>query len=221
MAEKTAGAGSSARRAARPDGPSAGDDAGIPTPEDLPVIADVAEPSVISDTEVYEGELAAEGGRLPETIPRETLLDLELRPGETDDPNVAAEEGLAWVPPIDPPTAGTEDDGDPRVASGFGSSALDEPYDEDHHSELVAGEEEVNARVRDALRADAATTAYADRVAVAVVGDTALLTGTVDDLDDADSVVAVAQRASGLAAVVDRLDVAAVDASADPRSKEA
>jgi hypothetical protein len=193
---------------------------GVPTPRDLPDIADVSEPTVISDTEVYEGELAAEGGRIDDGGRPNPLLDRDLLPGETDDPNVAAEEGLAWVPPSDPPTAGLEPDGDPLVAAGFGSTALDEPYDADHHPDALLDEGEMNARVREALRADAATTAYADRVAIAVVGDTAVLTGTVDDIDDADDIIAVAGRATGVAEVVDRLEVAAVDASRDPRGSE-
>jgi hypothetical protein len=181
---------------------------GVPTPRDLPDIADISEPHVIS---------AAEGGRIDDGRRPNPLLDLDLLPDETDDPNVAAQQGLPWVPPSDPPTAGFEPDGDPLVAVGFGSTALDEPYDADHHRDALPDEEEVNSRVREALRADAATTAYADRVAIAVVGDTAILTGTVDDVDD---IIAVAGRPTGLAEIVDRLGVAAVDASRDPRGSE-
>jgi len=53
----------------------------------------------------------------------------ELREGETDDPEVAAEEGLSWVPPIDPPVVTSPWSDEPVVAAGTGVSALDESYD--------------------------------------------------------------------------------------------
>ena len=52
------------------------------------------------------------------------LNELELRSGETADAEVAAEEGLAWVPPIDPPVVADESDPEGvRVAAGFGVDA--------------------------------------------------------------------------------------------------
>ena len=55
-----------------------------------------------------------------------------LRDGETDDPIAAAEEGLSYVPPTDPPI-----------------QPLDEPG--------AMEETDLAGRIRDALRADAAT----------------------------------------------------------------
>src|SRR5438876_12272777 len=77
--------------------------AGEAAPMDQDAILDTTEIDVrpeITDTQLYEGETGVEGdderitaddiGRL------ELLTDRELRSGETDDPTVAAEEGLAY-----------------------------------------------------------------------------------------------------------------------------
>ena len=59
-------------------------------------MTDPAERRELTDTEIYEGDL--EAGTDP--------MRSGLRSDETDDPNVAAEEGLAYVPPTDPPVTG-------------------------------------------------------------------------------------------------------------------
>ncbi len=53
-------------------------------------------------------------------------------------------------------------DSDPVVAAGTGVSALDESYDEDSPGTLLSDEGEVNERIREALRADSATSRLAD-----------------------------------------------------------
>ena len=118
-------------------------------------------------------------------------LDGELREGETDDPEVAAEEGLSWVPPIDPPV----------VAAGTGVSALDESYDSP--GELNTEEGDLNERIREALRADSATSRLADELVIAVVGATAIIRGVVDDDEDGDAIVAVVERVPGIDDVLD------------------
>ena len=86
----------------------------------------------LTDTELDEG-LSEQPAAL------EGLVDEELREGETDDPSVATEEGLAWVPPIDPPVVADEEDPEGvRVAAGFGVASDDEPFDEDHEEELLS-----------------------------------------------------------------------------------
>jgi osmotically-inducible protein OsmY len=97
------------------------------------------------------------------------------------------------------------------VAAGFGTTAEDEPFDADHHGELLYASDERTARVEEALRADARTSAFADRIEVDVDGGRALLTGTVDDLEDEDAATAVAEEVPGVLEVVSRLDIAALD----------
>jgi hypothetical protein len=168
----------------------------------------------LTDTDIYEGELeAGVHDDLPgEPVERnlESLTDLELRTGETANPDVAAEEGLSWVPPIDPPVVPGEGPEGLQVASGFGSSALAEPYDEDHHSDLLSAEGEVNDLVREALRADSTTSPFEYRIAIGSIGGRVVLRGMVPDIEDSENVVAVAERVEGVIEVVDELEIEAL-----------
>ena len=159
----------------------------------------------VSDTELYEGEL--QGSAEPSL---ESLTEVELRAGETDDPNVAAEEGRTWVPPIDPPVIPSDDPEGIEIAAGFGASAIDQPFDDDNRSEEIYSEDEMSARVRDALRADSATSRYADEVAIGTVAGRVALRGVVDDIDDTDNMIEVASRVNGVVEVIDELDVRAL-----------
>lgn len=126
-----------------------------------------------------------------------------LRAEETDDPEVAAEEGIPWVPPIDPPVVATPWSGDPVMAAGTGVSALDEEYDDDNSGVLLSEEGDLNERIREALRADSATSRLADTLVIGVVGSTAIIRGVVDDIDDSDTIVAVVERVPGIEDVRD------------------
>jgi hypothetical protein len=136
---------------------------------------EVDETDRVTDTEVYEGE-----------DPADLVGSLDLlttdgpRAGETDDAYVAAQEGLTWIPPTDPPLADSTDEDD------------------------VAG------RVRDALRADAATNRYADEIAIGAVGSRVALRGVVDDIEDSDSLLEVAGRVQGVSEVIDELEVSSL-----------
>ncbi len=169
----------------------------------------------LGHVEMYEGELeAGVHDDLPGERPEdnlELLTELELRAGETDNPDVAAEEGMTYVPPIDPPVVASEDRQGAEIASGFGLSALDEPYDEDHHSDFLTTEDEMAARVREALRADSTTTEYADRLAIGTRGRVVRVRGVVEDIDDSDNVLAVIERVAGVEDVIDELEVRALE----------
>jgi len=174
----------------------------------LPDADDVDNLGELTPTAIYEGELeAGVDDDLPDdTENMELLTELELRAEETDDPVEATEEGYTYVPPIDPPTT----PGGPQnaeVASGLGVSALDEPYDQDHHSSFLEDDDEVSARVREALRADSATSQYADQIAIETRRGIVILRGVVDDLVDSDNVLAVAEYVEGVEEVVDELQV--------------
>jgi hypothetical protein len=151
----------------------------------------------------------------------DTLLDRGPRAGETDDAFEAAEEGLTWIPPVDPPIR-TGDLGQPEVAAGFGTTAHDEPFDLDHHAAGLPGEDEQSARVVEALRADASTAGLADRIAVDTDGARVILTGEVDDIEDEEAVLAVAETATGVGAVQNHITVSAVErtAGAEPARPE-
>jgi hypothetical protein len=148
------------------------------------------------------------GGIGQDVVSVETIIEREANSDETTDPYVASDEGVPWVPPVDPVVVPDERDPEGlRVAAGIGISALDEPYDADHHGELLPAEDEVTARVREALSADALTTAYADKLQIDTEGRVVTLRGTVADLDDLEAVLAVAAIADGITEVRDELEV--------------
>ena len=159
----------------------------------------------------YEGELeAGVDADLPgesEAENLEMLTELELRAEETDDPMEAVEEGFTYVPPIDPPTVPGGGYQNAEIASGLGVSALDEPYDEDHHDSFLNADDEVSARVREAIRADSSTSQYANRIAIETSGGVVTLRGVVDDLVDSDNLLAVAEYVDGVDEVVDELRI--------------
>ncbi len=170
----------------------------------------------VNHVPVYEGELEA---RPPDSMQPdrgdveslEFLESTELRSGETDNPDVAAEEGLTWIPPTDPPVVGTEDDGDPRIAAGFGATAESEPFDADHHREALPAEDEVTARVMEALLANAMTSSYADSLSVDSVGGVVRVSGVVADLEDETSVLEVVSGVDGVVDVRNELAVEGLD----------
>lgn len=162
------------------------------------------------------GEPPSTGDDLLESL---DLLDSqELRSEETDDPGEAVAEGYTYVPPIDPPTLPSDRSGeDALVASGFGLSADDEPYDADHHGVALLDGDEIAARVREALRADSSTTAYTGQVQVIARGRVVVLRGVVDDLEDGDNLVAVAADVADVDEVIDELHIRSVEGDDVPR----
>lgn len=166
----------------------------------------------LRDTHQYLGELeAGVNDDLPDDAESlDMLTELELRADETDDAFTASDEGMTYVPPIDPPTVPSASREDAEIAAGFGVSALDEPYDQDHHSTFELADDDVAARVYEAIRADSATSDYADRIAINVDEGIVTLRGEVVDLDDSDNLLAVAGYVEGVVDVVDKLRVRAL-----------
>ena len=165
----------------------------------------------LTPTEIYEGEIeAGVNPDLPDDPEKHALMtEREMRAGETDDVQEAIEEGYTYVPPTDPPTTPNEtrEPQTSEVAGGFGGSSLDEPYNAHQHSTFLPDDDEMSARVRDAIRADSSTTHYADRVIIVSRGSVVALQGVVTDLLDAENLVAVASYAEGVEEVLDKLQV--------------
>jgi hypothetical protein len=162
----------------------------------------------LTHVERYEGYLEA-GESASGTESLDTLMTDELRAGETIDPNVAAEEGLTWIPPSDPVVVPDQDDPEGiAIAAGFGSTAQDDPFDLDHHDSLLSDESEMTDRVREALRADGRTSRLADRLVIATLGSTAIIRGVVDDVDDSDLVEEVVSEVTGITEVRDETELA-------------
>jgi hypothetical protein len=137
-------------------------------------------------------------------------LDLdELREGETDDPGVAVQEGITYVPPIDPPiVADPEAEDGIAVAAGMAVSAQSDPYDDDHRGTDLDPGSVLNVRIREALRADSATSVLADRLIVGTRGSVAVVQGVIDDVDDSDSIIEVVSRVTGITDVIDETELA-------------
>ena len=174
------------------------------------VEAEVDDLGSISDTELYEGEREAGVNPDLDTDPEslESLTATELRSGETSNPDVAAEEGEAWVPPVDPPVVADRDAPDGfTVAAGFGTTAMDEPFDADHHTELLPGDDEMSTRVREALLADSRTSRLADSLEVEMAGGVVRIRGVVEDLEDGDLIEEVASMVTGVTEVRDETEV--------------
>jgi hypothetical protein len=146
---------------------------------------------VTADPEAWD-ERAGSG----DVVSLDALVDSDLREGETDNPLVAIEEGMTYVAPSDPQVVPSDD---PQGVDVAGSSDMD------------GAESDINARIREALRADGATSALADRVEIAVIGSTAILRGVVDDLTDGDDLVAVVEQVEGIDEVRDETEVAGLD----------
>ena len=96
----------------------------------------------LTDTELYLGELATGGGagrdnRTGDVESLQGLADRDLRDGETDDPYVASQEGLTYIPPTDPPFVPSDDPQGIEIAAGTGASSLEEPYDEEDRKSVV------------------------------------------------------------------------------------
>lgn len=162
-------------------------------------------------TALDEGELeAGVSDDLPDEEDVDTLdmlTELELRDGETSDVTEAVEEGMTYVPPIDPPVVPSDTYDGAEVASGFGESALAEPYDEDHASDFMYSDDEMVGLVRDAIRADSATSQFAKRLHISARDKVVTLRGEVDDLTDSDNLLDVAGRVEGVEDVIDELRV--------------
>ena len=187
----------------------------------VPDADEVDELGEITDTGIYEGSLESRvpDSDQPDDDPASSLEDLaagEFRAGETDDPGEAAEEGFTWIPPTDPPIV-ADARGDAVVAAGFGTSAEDEPFDADHHGEALPAGDEVEARVLEALTANAATSILLDGVSLDVEGSRVILRGSVDDIDAEDEILAVAESVPGITEAVSHLTIRGLE-TADQRT---
>jgi hypothetical protein len=177
--------------------------------EAMPEITELDDQGAMTDTRIYEGELESRtpDSDQPDESPAENIESYAVggfRDGETDDPNEAAEEGLTWVPPTDPPIVPGER-GEPEIAAGFGTTATDEPFDADHAGEPLSPHDELEERVLEALRANAQTSTLVDGLSIDAEGGAVTIDGEIDDVDDEDAILAVAEEVDGVAGAVSRL----------------
>ncbi len=176
-------------------------------------VEDVESLEGITVMDVYEGETDSNQELVEGGAERfDLLVEQELRDGETDDAMEAVEEGLTYIPPIDPPITTDHDNLESiQVASGFAVSSdeFDSPesLDVDDQERFFERGDDMTAMVRQALRADSATTHLADRLLIATINGTVIVRGLVDDLDDTDNIVAVIGELPGVERVSDQTEV--------------
>jgi hypothetical protein len=151
---------------------------------------------VIDDVIVEPDPQQPIGGSPPEDVPDGTI---------TSDPLVASEEGETYHPPVDPPVVGVDEEGDPRIAAGFGPESDADPFDYDHQATLEPPVDAQTERVREALLADSLGSSYVDRLRIETIGSVAVLEGVVDDLDVMDHLVGIVAAVPGISEVRDGL----------------
>ena len=140
----------------------------------------------------------------PEETSLDDLTNPNLREGETDDVMEAIEEGLSYVPPIDPPLQADPNSPDGiAIVNGF---ALDA---DEAGNEVVAS---LAKQVHVHLLHDSATSLIAQRIHVRETEPGYIeLSGTIDDLTDEDMLLSVAEYVEGVEEVVSSLKVRGID----------
>jgi hypothetical protein len=128
--------------------------------------------------------------------------DVQRRLG-TSDSEIAAEEAIPYFPPTDPVVEPSADNEELEIIGGFGSTSFDRR--EQGNPGASYGDEEITSMVRRELREDAATTDF--DIEVETRSGVVFLRGTVETLDDAENVEAVASRVPGVIDVREELEV--------------
>jgi hypothetical protein len=136
--------------------------------------------------------------RLP--LPSEDEGDLLAEPGtgETNDPLVASQEGVPWVPPSDRVLrSGTSDE--------EGADLAGAPVSDEEELEADDGDDEpLRVRALEALRSSDVTAG--DRIQVDAAGSTIWVRGRVESLEVADEILGILGDLDGVDEVVDELD---------------
>lgn len=161
----------------------------------------------ITSTDQYQGETTSTQEREEPAEQFDTLIETDLREGETDDVMEAVQEGYTYVAPIDPPiNPYTDDPENAEVGVGFGLTAEDD-LDADDLDSIGTGEDDLTARIRRVLRDDSLTQHLARRVRIAEEAGVVVVRGEVDDLTDSDSLAEVIGSVPGVTEVVDQTTV--------------
>jgi hypothetical protein len=138
----------------------------------------------------------------------DNLVDTQHSSGHTYNPRIAAEQGLTYTPPHDPPVQPSQDDPQGAdVAAGFASSM------EDSNPEVERLRRHVNNNdldllddVYEALQTNSET-AHLDNVKVQVNQRTVYLLGTVDTQDDMARVHSIVNSLQGIRSIRNNLQV--------------
>ena len=106
---------------------------------------------------------------------------------------MAAEEGLAYVAPSDPPFRVDAEDPEGIEVAG----AMDDSVELDLTAASATHSRRTPPRA-----------AYADRLIIGTRGSIVVVRGIVDDVDDSDNIVAVIEAVDGIDEVIDETELA-------------
>ena len=126
----------------------------------------------------------------------------------TTDSQLAAEEAEPYFPPVDPVVRPSDGPEGLEVVGGFAESAYDQAEAESASGVFPDPDDDLAQAVRRELKEDSATADLAPQIRVTVRGRIVTLRGSVETIEDAEEVEAVAGRVSGVAEVREELDVA-------------
>jgi len=138
-----------------------------------PPIEEVSLEALYEHVEGVEADLA-----------KEQLIDTARTDGHTFNPHHAADQGLTYTPPTDPPVLPADNDQGVRVAAGFAHSMEDANPNARRVPERVEGNDlALEEDARSALRNNSESS-HLDNVTVRVENGIAYLDGTVMSEDD-------------------------------------
>ena len=126
----------------------------------------------------------------------------------TTDSQLAVEGTEPYFPPVDPVVRPSDDSEGLEVVGGFAESAYDEAETEPASRVFPDPDDDLAQTVRRELAEDSATADLAPRIKVTVRGRIVTLRGSVETIEDAEEVEAVAGRVPGVSEVREELDVA-------------
>lgn len=136
---------------------------------------------------------------LDEELETEEIFDTQHGEGHTYNPQQAAEQGLTYTPPTDPPIVASEERLEGvEIAAGFAPSMEDaEPDVEELPAHVDAGDLEIEEDAQQALRYNSET-AHLTEVQVRVRNGVAGLFGTVQSEDDIGRVYDIVSEVGGV-----------------------
>lgn len=141
-------------------------------------------------------------------LAKDDLVDTQHSDGHTYNPRIAAEQGLTYTPPHDPPVQPSEDDPQGAdVAAGFAPSMEDsDPGVERLPRHVDNNDLDLLDDVYEALQTNSET-AHLDNVKVQINNKVVYLLGTVETQDDVGRVHNIVNSLNGIRGIRNNLQV--------------
>lgn len=144
----------------------------------------------------------------PEEEALQNIIDTQHTDGSTTDPFIAADQGLVYTPPSDPPVLPSDDLQGADIATGFAQSMEESNPDVEVLPDRVDNQDlDLEEDVLVSLRNNSET-GNLDRIRVRVRNGVVLLAGTVFSQDDIGIVEEQLRDLDGVVEVVNQLTVA-------------